>query len=63
MEHLLQEGFEFCHKCNRETRWTLLRGKDRLRCEDCKDVFPCYYICAHLDCELVKKGNQCQPSS
>lgn len=54
---------EFCHKCNKETRWEagyVYRGLIREVCKECGDVFPCKSSkCEHLDCkdyrELHKK--------
>jgi hypothetical protein len=53
-DKMLEEGVGFCHKCNRETHWHFSRGGKRLKCDDCKDIFPCYYDCEHVDCQAVK---------
>lgn len=45
------EGEEFCHKCNRDTKWVPMRkGSKRVKCEGCGDVYPCRSKCDHLDC-------------
>ncbi len=49
----LEEDKAYCHKCNSVTRWRRSRGKF-LRCEGCKDRFPCK-SCKHLDCEEARK--------
>ncbi len=51
----LEEDKAYCHKCKSVTRWRRTRGKF-LRCEGCKDRFPCQGSCKHLDCEEARNG-------
>lgn len=52
---VLEATLDFCHACDRETRWTPIRGGKRLRCSGCRTVFPCYGDCAHLDCADARR--------
>lgn len=54
----LEEGWHLCFKCKKSTMWTLVASGNRLRCQSCKDVYPCYIKCEHIDCEDIRKGQQ-----
>lgn len=54
MGERLEADRAFCHRCDRTTDWTPVRGGKRLRCTGCRDVFPCRHACTHADCEEVR---------
>jgi len=38
---------KLCQRGRHRDKW--LRGKRRIKCENCGDIFPCYHDCGHLD--------------
>lgn len=59
----LEADRERCGRCGCITCWEPIRGRLRLRCVGCGDVFPCEHDCAHLDCQEVRQLPKKKPRS